>query len=153
MSTVYVDATTFVSYAQERGVTITEDVARIELRKAQDYIDDAYYFVGNPVFSGSSFPRNGLLEYDNKIVPYSVKLATMRIALMSINGVSIYDGVSTQLVKKEVVASGRLETEYETENATSTQNAIKFPSVTKLLYEDGLLDDASSGFRLYGLRG
>ena len=56
---LYAAATELVTYAADRGVVVSEDDARIELNKAQDYIDQTYDFIGEPMQEDSEFPRSG----------------------------------------------------------------------------------------------
>lgn len=155
MSVLYVDSDTFIAYALKRGFSVDVNTAQIELRKAQDYLDFAYSFKGTPICVDSAFPRRGLDAFDETSIPTQVKVATMQLALMSIDGVSFYAGAVSRPVKKEVVASGRIETEYETsgDNASATQNASKFSFITKMLSEVDLLADELGVLNMRGLRG
>lgn len=153
---IYVDAATFVSYAADRGVTLDLTKAAVEIRKAQDYIDMAYQFNGTPVSNGSAFPRSGLEHYDNTTVPYPIKNATMLVAMLSVNGANIYAGTTTAPVKRETIASNRIETEYDTETNSlrSATDVILFPSITRLLDEAALLAQAATIINnFYGMRG
>lgn len=153
--TVYVSALSFIEYAAERGILIEEKAAKIAIRNAQDYLDLAYVFSGTAMQQDAAFPRSGLAEYDNTTVPYPVQIATMRIALLVENGVALYEGSSVAPIKKEVVASNRIETEYDTQtNSVGTiQQQQKLVSITKLLSSHGLIEENDTLFRLYGVRG
>lgn len=152
---IYVDSDTFVAYALQRGITVDAITASYEIRKAQDYIDFAYSFKGTPVNSDSAFPRYGLADFDATTVPVQVKAATMQLALMSLDGVSFHAGTVNRPVKREVVASGKIETEYDTtgDNANSTQDMVRFSFITKMLSDIDVIEDGVGVFNMRGLRG
>lgn len=153
---IYVTAADLVQYAADRGVLVTEDAARIAVTQAQDYIDNTYSFYGTAVYPESEFPRSGLELYPDTVVPEPVHRATLQVALMILKDVPIQEGaLAAPQVKREVVATNKIETEYATNyKAAPVQNSVILPSLLRL-FDRYLLLDASSVtcVNLFGVRG
>lgn len=152
---LYASSDELIDYAAERGVVVSADDARTLLNKAQDYIDTEYYFRGVAVNADSEFPRTGLDNYADDIVPYPVKSATLYAALMLAQGVEFLEGkLATSQVKSVTIAASRISEEYATNYQDgATQSAIRLDGVTVLLKKAGLLDPDAVSINLYGVRG
>lgn len=162
--TVYATVDELKTYAAERGVSLvsgngvdyTDSEINVFLTKAQDYIDLVFSYVGTPVGAYSEFPRNGLSLYDETTVPPAVRISTMYVAAHLIDGLPILEGQKAQAeIKKEVVASNRIETEYATNYKDPVvQGFVVLDAPLYMLRRAGLLSGVSTGgMNLFGLRG
>ena len=162
--TLYASPDELRTYAQERGVSLkndggvelTDSEVSVFLTKAQDYIDLVFTFVGEPVDEDSQFPRIGLDKYDETTVPPAVRKSTMYVACHLIEGLPILEGQKAQAeIKREVVASNRIETEYATNYKDGTvQSFVVLDAPMYMLNRAGLLAGVSNnGFNMFGLRG
>lgn len=162
--TIYATAAELKTYAAERGVSLlsaqgveyTDDEVNVFLTKAQDYIDLVFTYVGEPVGDYSQFPRTGLGSYDETTVPPAVRISTMYVAAHLIDGLPILEGQKAQAeIKKEVVASNRIETEYATNYKDPVvQSFVVLDAPLYMLRRAGLLSGVSTGgMNMFGLRG
>lgn len=152
---MYATATELIQYAADRGVSVTEQIANKQLMLAQDYIDGTYSFRGEPVYVESAFPRTGLEDFPETMIPPIVSQATLKVALMLINDTPIMEGTIPEAqIKREVVATNKVETEYATNYAASrVQSNIILPSLLRMFEQYNLITVAGIGVNLYGVRG
>lgn len=162
-NSLYASVPELKTYAAERGVSLlgasgveyTESEVRVFLRKAQDYIDLVFSFNGEAVYDDSAFPRHNLKDYDSTTVPPAVRRATLYIACHLVDGLPILEGQKAQSeIKREVVASNRIETEYATNYKDNTvQGYVMLDAPLYMLSRAGLLSGENTGFNMIGLRG
>lgn len=152
---LYAASDELVTYAAERGVSVSVEEARTTLNKAQDYIDTEYTFKGVAVNEDSQFPRTGLDNYADDVVPYPVKNATLYAALMLLQGVEFLEGKLAQSQTKSVtISASRIQEEYATNyKEAATQSAIRLDGCTVMLERAGLLDTEVRTLNMYGVRG
>lgn len=151
---LYAAATELVTYAADRGVVVSEDDARIELNKAQDYIDQTYDFIGEPMQEDSEFPRSGT-KYLEDVVPIAVKNATLYAALMLLQGVEFLEGkLATAQTKSVKIGVSGINEEYATNYKDgAVQDSVRLDVVTVLLRRAQLLDNSLSRLNMRGVRG
>lgn len=162
--TMYASVPELRTYAAERGVRLTgdtgeeltDDEINVLLTKAQDYIDLVFTFNGEAVGEYSQFPRTGLEVYDETTVPPAVRFATMYVAVHIYDKLPILEGQKAQSeIKREVVASNRIETEYATnyKDGASIQGYTMLEAPMMMLRRAGLLVPTVGGYNLFGVRG
>lgn len=151
----YASSEQFLTYASERGVLVDESEALTLLTKAQDYIDTTYNFLGVAVNVDSEFPRTGLENYADDVVPYPVTISTMYAALMLAQDVEFLEGkLATSQTKSVTIAANRISEEYATNYKDgAVQKAIRLDAVTTMLDRAGLLDPDAAVVNLIGVRG
>lgn len=151
----YASSAEFVTYAAERGVTVTNDEALTRLTVAQDYIDQNYSFRGVAINADTEFPRSGLDNYADDVVPYPVKRATLYAALMLAQGVEFLEGkLAESQVKSVTIASNKISEEYATNYKDgAVQSATRLDGVTSILSKADLLDPDANVINLIGVRG
>lgn len=151
----YASSKQFLTYASERGVLVDESEALTLLTKAQDYIDTTYNFLGVAVNVDSEFPRTGLENYADDVVPYPVTISTMYAALMLAQDVEFLEGkLATSQTKSVTIAANRISEEYATNYKDgAVQKAIRLDAVTTMLDRAGLLDPDAAVVNLIGVRG
>lgn len=152
---LYATASELVQYAADRGVSVSEADATKNITLAQDYIDNTYNFKGAAVYPESAFPRIGI-DYPETTVPPPITRATLIVGMMFINGTPIAEGsVPQPLLKREVIATNKIENEYATNYAASqVQSNVILPSLVRLFTEFDLIDSmAGYSTNLYGVRG
>lgn len=163
-NTMYASVPEFRTYAAARGVSLmgdtgeelTDDEINVFLTKAQDYIDLVFTFKGEAVGDYSQFPRTGLEQYDETTVPPAVRTATMYVATHILDGLPILEGQKAQAeIKREVVASNRIETEYATSSKESStlQGYAMLEAPMLILKRAGLLAHSIGAYNLWGVRG
>lgn len=151
----YASSAQFIEYAAARGVLVDEDQALTLLTRAQDYIDTTYDYLGVAVNNDSEFPRTGLEDYADDVVPYPVTLSTMYAALMLAQDVEFLEGkLATAQTKSVTIAANRISEEYATNYKDgAVQKAIRLDAVTTILTRAGLLDPDAGVMNLIGVRG
>lgn len=152
---LYAATDELITYAADRGVSVSDTDARVALNLAQDYIDTEYDFVGEAVNVESEFPRTGLENYADDVVPYPVKNATLYAALMQLQGVEFMEGkLATAQTKSVTIAANRIQEEYATNYQDgAVQSAIRLDAVTVMLDRAGLLDSEARPLNMIGVRG
>lgn len=152
---LYASTAELIEYAADRGVLVSETDARKWLNSAQDYIDNEYDFRGEAVYDTSAFPRTGLENFADDVIPYPVKNATLYAALMLAQGVEFLEGkLATAQIKSETIAVNRITTEYATNyQDDAVQKSIRLDGVTNMLRRADLLDPDAFIVNLYGVRG
>lgn len=146
----YTDLAEAVSYAAQRGVTLTEDDATaIKLIKAMDYLEGLSY-KGSRVSPGIqplAWPRKNVLIDDyaqpENAIPILLIKAQCQLVIEIANGVDINPTISGAFVKKEKV--GPIETEYSESIAASSGLNPDMPIVDAFLE---LLLEYGGGFTL-----
>lgn len=161
--TIYASVSELRTYAAERGVSLlkdtgeayTDDELSVFLTKAQDYIDVVFSFKGQAVYGDSEFPRSGLENYDETTVPPAVRKSTLNVATHIIDGLPIMEGQrATAQVKREVIASNRIETEYATNYAHGpVQGYVVLEAPLFILKRAGLIADNMGSMNFFALRG
>lgn len=151
---LYAASSELVNYAADRGVVVSEADARIELNKAQDYIDTTYDFKGEAMQEDSQFPRTGT-AYAEDVVPVPVKNATLYAALMLLQGVEFMEGkLATSQTKSVKIGVSGISEEFATNYQDgAVQDSMRLDGVTVMLKRANLLDESLFRINMYGVRG
>ena len=151
---LYAASSELVNYAADRGVVVSEADARIELNKAQDYIDTTYDFKGEATQEDSPFPRTGT-AYAKDVVPVPVKNATLYAALMLLQGVEFMEGkLATSQTKSVKIGVSGISEEFATNYQDgAVQDSMRLDGVTVMLKRANLLDESLFRINMYGVRG
>ena len=151
---LYAASSELVTYAADRGVVVSEDEARIQLNKAQDYIDNEYEYIGEPMQDDSQFPRTGT-QFADDVVPYAVQNATLYAALMLLQGVEFMEGKLAESQQKSVkIAVSGITEEFATNYKDGAiQDSYRLDAVTVMLRRANLLDDSMASLNMRGVRG
>lgn len=144
----YVDDTTLIAFASDRGVTMNSTQAKAALIRAMDYLETLSYN-GMKYESAQSlqFPRSYLYLdgylIDNDVIPNDLKKAQMLLAIEIFNG----NDPSAPITRTvEGVKVGPIDIKYSANAALTTMT----PAVSNVLRK--LLGNGGDGFEIDVIR-
>lgn len=138
---LYVSSLEFKQYAADRGVIVSDSEALPMLNRAQDYINTIYQYKGTSVNGINAFPRKGLCNYADDVIPEAVIEATLYAALQIKLKVPFLEGAlaDPQIKSRQISLSGIKEEMATNYKASPVQESVPLQMCTSLLANADLL--------------